>query len=152
MDENLYYYKIGWYEPFGESDNFILAHEKEFDSNQLSVMVQDVVDDVIKQYADTKQIERGDKPCRLGVCDLFSKKIISIRLQAKYGFVPCLVKAETYLQDGKLFSGEEITQNKFLFERYKDYTLPKCKECTIDKEYYPECIVPHKRWNDDDND
>lgn len=124
---DLNYYKISCYEPYEGSDDIIVAHENRFTDSELSVMIYDVIDNYVRNYAD-EDLYYKIMPCDVRTSNLFEGGLLVHLLHSKYGFVKCPIVSEASVESGYLLR-DDYLQSPFLHGRYKDLEIGQCKEC-----------------------
>lgn len=125
--EDLNYYKISCYEPYECSDDIIIAHENRFTDSELSVMVYDVIDNYIRQYADEDSYH-STMPCDVNTSDLFKRGLLIHGLHSKYGFVKCPIVSEASVESGYLLRDDDL-ESPFLYDKYKELPIGQCEKC-----------------------
>lgn len=125
--ENLNYYKISCYEPYEGSDDIIVGHKSRFTDSELSVMVYDVIDNYVRQYAD-EDLYHKTMPCDVNTSNLFERGLLIHGLHSKYGFVRCPIVSEASVESGYLLRDDDL-QSPFLHDKYKELPIGQCEEC-----------------------
>ena len=139
----MYFYEIEVYHPLLDNEKIIMGHEEGFDNHQLNVIVQEAFDECIDKYCKQTILKEGEEACLMTVKKIF-KKYLPSQLE-KHGFNSININGLCSIKNGDLFLDKKGI-NPVLKNRYKNKTLPLCKECTM-KKYagYKGCIIPITR-------
>lgn len=154
----MYYYRIRIFEPYDGSDDIMIAHDHMYTGFELSGIVQDVIDSVVKDYANQDEYtNRNNAPCNQKINYLTTTNyseypegllgIICSRLKYDYGFEIILPLESISIQRCYLFNKEFNDDNpSYLFNRYKDLVLGECNDCFRENRVsYDGCPVENKR-------
>ena len=150
----MYYYRIRIFEPYDGSDDIMIAHDHMYTEFELSGIVQDVIDSVVKDYANQDEYNNlNNAPCNQKITYLTTTNyseypegllgIICSRLKYDYGFEIILPLESISIQQCYLFNKEFNDDNpSYLFNRYKDLVLGECNDCFRENN---GCTVENKR-------
>ena len=112
--------------------NIILTHEDKFTKQELTYIVQKIIDGLVEEVFDVK------KACEYRISDLIKNNALENKL-LEFGFEKINVAETLFIDDTEIFA----KSSKYFSKIYEHVDLPGCRKC--DK-HVQECRVPNRRY------